>query len=106
MWLRLRAHLSDSLFWNTYLLIAMRVFGAGTGALFWALVARSMPPAEVGIASGMVSAATLIGGLSQLGLGYGLVKHLASQEDPSSLINFSIIISGLVSLGLTLLFLG
>lgn len=103
---RIRAHLSDRLYWNTYLLVGMRVFGAVTGALFWALVARTMPPAEVGIASGAASAANLIGGLAQLGLGYGLVRHLAVQDDPSPLINFSLLLSGLVSLGLTVIFLG
>jgi O-antigen/teichoic acid export membrane protein len=102
---RLRAHLSDTLFWNTYLLVIMRVFGAGTGGLFWALVARNMPSAEVGIASGAVSAATLMGGLAQLGLGYGLVRYLAAQDDPSPLINFSMLLSGFVSLGLALVFL-
>jgi O-antigen/teichoic acid export membrane protein len=103
---QIRAHLNDRLFWNTYLLVIMRVFGAGTGALFWALVARMISPAEVGIASGAVSAANLIGGLAQLGLGYGLVRHLAAQDDPSPLINFSMLLSGFVSLGLTLIFLG
>jgi len=102
----IRAHLNDRLYWNTYLLVALRVFGAGTGGLFWAWVARSMPPAEVGLASGAVSAATLIGGLAQLGLGYGLVRHLAAQADPSPLINFSLLLSGVVSLGLALIFLG
>src|SRR6185436_17045721 len=103
---QIRAHLNDRLFWNTYLLVLMRVFGAGTGLLFWAWVARLMPPAEVGIAAGAVSAASLMGGLAQLGLGYGLVRHLPAQEDPSPLINFSLLLSGLVSLGLTLIFLG
>lgn len=103
---QIRAHLNDRLFWNTYLLVIMRVFGAGTGLLFWAWVARLMPPAEVGIASGAVSAASLMGGLAQLGLGYGLVRHLPAQDDPSPLINFSLLLSGLVSLGLTLIFLG
>jgi O-antigen/teichoic acid export membrane protein len=103
---QLRAHLNDRLFWNTYLLVIMRVFGAGTGLLFWAWVARLMPPAEVGLASGAVSAASLMGGLAQLGLGYGLVRHLPAQDDPSPLINFSLLLSSLVGLALTVIFLG
>jgi O-antigen/teichoic acid export membrane protein len=102
---RILAHLRDSLFRNTYILVAMRIFGAGTGVLFWMLAARSMPASEVGIASGAVSAATLLAGLAQLGLGYGLVRHFTASQSPSALINFAMLICGLVSLGLALIFL-
>jgi O-antigen/teichoic acid export membrane protein len=101
----IRAHVRNSLFLNTYLLILMRVFGAGTGFLFWALAARTAAADAVGLASGAVSAATLFAGLAQLGLGYGLVRHLGSSDDPSGLLNLSIVLSGLASVGLALLFL-
>jgi O-antigen/teichoic acid export membrane protein len=102
---QIKTHLRNSLFFNTYLLIGMRMFGAATGFLFWALAARTTGAADVGLASGAVSAATLIAGLAQLGLGYGLIRHLASADDPNGLLNQSIVLSGLVSLGLALLFL-
>jgi O-antigen/teichoic acid export membrane protein len=101
----IRAHVRHSLFLNTYLLILMRVFGAGTGFLFWALAARTASADAVGLASGAVSAATLFAGLAQLGLGYGLVRHLGASDDPNGLLNLAIVISGLAGLGLALLFL-
>jgi len=101
----LRHHLKDSLFFNAYLLIAMRILGAGMGFLFWMLAAHAAAADEVGIASGAVSAATLFAGLAQLGLGYGLVRHLADSDDPNSLLNLSLITSGLAALVLAGLFL-
>jgi O-antigen/teichoic acid export membrane protein len=101
----IRAHVRNTLFLNTYLLIIMRVFGAGTGFLFWALAARTASAEAVGLASGAVSAATLFAGLAQLGLGYGLVRHLGAADDPNGLLNLSIVLSGLAGLGLGLLFL-
>jgi O-antigen/teichoic acid export membrane protein len=101
----IQAHVRNSLFLNTYLLVLMRVFGAATGFLFWALAARTASADAVGLASGAVSAATLFAGLAQLGLGYGLVRHLGSSDDPNGLLNLSIVLSGLAGLGLTLLFL-
>ena len=105
MAVRIRTHLRDSLFLNTYLLVAIRLLGTGLGFLFWALAARIVTADEVGIASGAISATLLLGGLGQLGLGYGLVRHLAHSDDPSGLINFSLLLSGLAGLGLALLFL-
>ena len=101
----IRAHMRHSLFLNTYVLVLMRVFGAGTGFLFWALAARTTSADAVGLASGAVSAATLFAGLAQLGLGYGLVRHLGSSDDPNGLLNLSIVLSSLAGLGLALLFL-
>jgi O-antigen/teichoic acid export membrane protein len=101
----IRAHVRNSLFLNTYLLIIMRVFGAGTGFLFWALAARTASADAVGLASGAVSAATLFAGLAQLGLGYGLIRHLGTSDDPNGLLNLSIVLSGLASVGLALVFL-
>jgi O-antigen/teichoic acid export membrane protein len=95
----------DLLALNTLAIFAMRVFGAVTGLIYWAIAARTMAPAAVGVASGAVSAATLIAGLAQLGLGYGIVRHLPHEEDSDALINLSVVISAGVSLLFTLLFL-
>ena len=77
----------------------MRFLGAGLGFLFWALAARTMTADNVGLASGAVSAAMLLAGLAQLGLGYGLVRHLSHTDNPNGLLNLSIVLSGLTALG-------
>jgi O-antigen/teichoic acid export membrane protein len=101
----IKTHLGNSLFLNTYLLVIMRVFGAGTGFIFWALAARMVATDEMGIATGAVSAATLIAGLAQLGLGYGIVRHLGTTEDGTGLLNLSIVVSGLAGAAMAGLFL-
>lgn len=101
----IRTHLRTALFLNTYLLVIMRVFGAATGFLFWAIAARAMSAEEVGLASGAVSAATLFAGIAQLGLGYGLVRHLSSSERPNALLNLAIVVSGALALALALIYL-
>jgi O-antigen/teichoic acid export membrane protein len=83
----------------------MRVFGAGTGFIFWALAARVLSAEHVGLASGVVSAASLFAGLAQLGFGYGLVRHFSSSKDQNGLLNFAIVISGGVGTLLALCFL-
>lgn len=102
---RITAHLRTSLFRNTYLLVIMRVFGAATGFIFWALAARSADAGEIGRASGVISVATLFAGLAQLGLGYGLVRHLAGSKNPNGLLNLAIVLSGAASLVLALVYL-
>lgn len=103
MMTRIKTHLRNSFFLNTYLLIIMRVLGAGLGFLFWALAARTITVNDVGLASGAVSLTALLAGLAQLGLGYGLVRHLAQVDEPNQLLNMSIVISTLAGFGLALL---
>ena len=101
----LRSHLKNSLYQNTYLIISIRIFGMGFGFLFWALVARLASPEDVGIATGTISAVTLLAGLAQLGLGYGLVQYLPSSTNVNKLINASICLSAGVGAVLSLIFL-
>jgi O-antigen/teichoic acid export membrane protein len=101
---RLRLYMFDSLQINSYLLILIRILGTGFGFLFWALAARTMAAADVGLASAAVSATTLIAGLAQMGLGYGFVRHLYRTNDPVGLFNLSAAIAGLAGLGLAVVF--
>jgi len=87
---RLLHHLRTPLYKNTYVLMIARIASAGLGFVFWALAARLMEASDVGIASGYVTLAMLLAGLAQLGLGYGLVRHLTHVEDPAKLLNFVI----------------
>lgn len=105
MIIRLKAHLGGSLALNTSLLVAMRVFGAVTGLLYWAIAARVMPAAAVGLASGAISAASLVAGFAQLGLGYGLVRHLPDSDDSAGMINQSLLLTATAGMLFGALFL-
>lgn len=100
-----RTHFQNSLYQNSYLLIIIRILGMGSGFLFWALAARILNPDEVGIASGIVSAAMLVAGFGQLGLGYGIVKYIQVTEDTLGLLNWALVISALASIFFALVFI-
>jgi len=102
---RIKAHLRTSLYLNGYLLIAMRGVSTVFGFLFWALAARMMDTNEVGLASGVISASVFLSGLAQLGLGYGIVRHLPHSKNPNRLLNLSIVIASVMGLLLAFLFL-
>ncbi len=101
----IRTHLRSTLIINTYLLFFIRLLGTGFGFLFWAIAARGMSAEQVGLASGTVSSNMLLAGLAQLGLGYGLVRHLAHSKKPNGLLNLSFAITGLVSIMLATIFI-
>ncbi len=90
----IKAQLRSPIAMNASMLIAMRVFGAATGMVYWAIAARTMPAAALGLASGAIAAATLLAGLAQLGLGYGLVRHLADADDPDGMISQALLLTG------------
>jgi O-antigen/teichoic acid export membrane protein len=102
---QIKNHLTDKLFANTYLIMAVRLLGTLSGFIFWAIAARSMSAEQVGLASGAVAAAGLLARLAQLGLGQGLVRYLPAARRPGRLVNMSIDLTALVGLGLALVFL-
>lgn len=101
----IKTHLRTPLYLNGYLLIAMRAVSTLFGFSFWALAARMMHADEVGLASGIISATILLSGLAQLGLGYGIVRHLPHSKNPNRLLNLSIVIASMMGLLLAFLFL-
>src|ERR1700674_3809000 len=65
------------------------------GFVYWWAAARRFSPAAVGVASASVSAMTLLGGLSILGLGTLLITELPRQpHQAGSLISTSLIVVG------------
>ena len=102
---QIRSHLESRLVLNTYILMAMRLFAGFSGFIFWVLTARLMPAHDVGLASGVVAAGMLLAGLGQMGLGYGLVRHLPQSLNPSRLLNTAVLVTGAGAFGLAIVFL-
>lgn len=70
-----------------------------TGFLFWLLAARLYNPEAVGLAAAAFSVATLIGIVTNLGMGYGLVRFIPnSGTGESHLINWGLTVATLASL--------
>ncbi|ATY12110.1 hypothetical protein CU254_17785 [Amycolatopsis sp. AA4] len=75
---------SDPLVRNSFFLMATTALGAGSGFVFWIVVARLYPPAEVGWASSLLSAVTLLSYFSGLGLSSSLVRYLPTTASRSA----------------------
>ncbi len=57
-------------------LLAAQAIGAALGLLFWVTVARSSGTSEVGLAAAAISAQTLVGSVTSLGVGTMLISEL------------------------------
>jgi O-antigen/teichoic acid export membrane protein len=73
---RLRAHATEPLYRNAYLLLLGSVVGSGLGFVFWAVAARHYSATAVGRNSAAVAAMIVVSGISQLGLNAVLVRYI------------------------------
>jgi O-antigen/teichoic acid export membrane protein len=72
----LRRLAGDSLARNSVLIMATTVGTSGLGYLFWMVAARTLPPSAVGAATALISAATVVSMLSNLGIGHMFIQRL------------------------------
>jgi O-antigen/teichoic acid export membrane protein len=86
------------LYSNALYLMMANIANAIFGFIFWIIVARFYGPGDVGLASAIISAASLLVMLSGLGLNTGLIRFLQSSDSPNKLVNSCFSIAGLVSL--------
>jgi O-antigen/teichoic acid export membrane protein len=86
---------------NSVALILAKVATMGLGFLFWLVAARLFSPADVGLASGAVSAMMLITQLALFGVGSAVISLYPSRkDDPSGLLDGALtIVSGAALLG-------
>jgi O-antigen/teichoic acid export membrane protein len=72
---------ADPLVRNSFFLMATTALSAASGFVFWLVVARLYPTGEVGLATSLISAVTLLSYFSQLGTGSSLVRHLPTTAE-------------------------
>jgi O-antigen/teichoic acid export membrane protein len=94
---RLTTHTRDPLYRNSYFLIGSLVASAGGGLIFWVAAARLAPAADVGRASALISAVTLLSYLTSLGLPYGLLRYGARDDGLASVMNGALLVSSATS---------
>lgn len=97
--LEIRKRWHDSLYRNSLYLMASSAITAVVGFVFWMLAARFYPAEDVGIASAVISAMSLITLLASLGLDYGIVRFLPSAgEDANKMINTCLTLCGVAAI--------
>lgn len=100
----LRRHLHTPLYANAYYLMANTAINSLAGFAFWTVAARFYSEEDIGVASALISAVTLVAALSNLGLGTGLIRYLPSASDEAhamldSSLTFLTIASFVVAVG-------
>ncbi len=102
---KLRSLYTDPLYRNSLALMLNSSLGAFFGLLFWIVAARTMPAKEIGLATAAISVATLIVGLSKLGLDAGLVRYLPESKNKNGLYSTIVMITLVLALVLTAVFM-
>ena len=76
-----------SLLGNAACLLGVEAIASLVGVLFWGAAARLYPPQQVGLASAVLAAVTLVSGIAGLGTSTGLVRFLPLAARPCRLLN-------------------
>ena len=76
-----------SLLGNAACLLGVEAIASLVGVLFWGAAARLYPPQQVGLASAVLAAVTLVSGIAGLGTSTGLVRFLPLAPRPCRLLN-------------------
>lgn len=71
-----RRVMNDSLARNSLLIMATTVVNGGLGYVYWMLAARAVAPERIGTATALISAATAISMLANLGAGHMFIQRL------------------------------
>jgi O-antigen/teichoic acid export membrane protein len=88
---------------SLYLLLTSGV-QAALGFTFWVVAARFFSTSDVGRASSLISAATLIGFFGLLGLNSTFVRYLPNTPERDGLISAGLLLVGLCSAGMALVY--
>ena len=91
----LRTVSRDSLARNSILIMASTVGTSGLGYLFWMLAAHALPQPAVGASTALISAATVVSMVSNLGIGHMFIQRLPGSAGAA----WSRIVSGGLLLG-------
>ncbi len=70
----------DSLARNSVLIMASTVGTSGLGYLFWMLAARELPQPQIGTATALISAGTVVSMVSNLGIGHLFIQRLPGSD--------------------------
>lgn len=94
------------LYQNAVYLMLNQVTYAASGFIFWIIAARFYSDADVGRAAALIAAVTLLMDISNLGLGFALIRFVPNRErEAVPLINSALTIGGIASVVVAVIFL-
>lgn len=83
-WTQLRRRAGNSLFRNSFFIMATTLVTSGLGYIYWTAAARVFSADAVGLASALISAVNLVSALSLLGLPSVVIDLLSGQRSTKS----------------------
>ncbi|MHA5050095.1 lipopolysaccharide biosynthesis protein [Streptomyces sp. SD15] len=89
---RRHARPRDRIYRSSFFLLASTVVTAGLSFLFWVVVARFYSPSQVGLATSLISATTLLATLSLFGLNSTLVRFPAPEEKRNAQLSQALVV--------------
>lgn len=95
----------DSLYKNSIYLMLSTFVMSVLGFVFWMINARLFSAEQVGLATTIISAVTLISSISTLGLGAGLIRYLPTSENKNKKINTCFTLTILFTIVVSVIFL-
>lgn len=106
----IQKYYKEPLYRNSIVLMLNTAFSALFGLLFWIVVARTVSSEDIGVATAVISAASLITALSRLGLDQGLVRYLPGLKEKKNFYSsvviltlvFALIITGIFLIGINM----
>jgi len=102
----LRNHVRASLYSNAFFIMMTQGIGSLGGFVFWVIAARFFTTEAVGLAGAVIPAISLLSAISELGLGYGLIRFLPGAGNKAGeMMNSSLTSYLLTSLVASLIFL-
>lgn len=92
---------SQSLYRNSFWLMAGSFAMAGIGFFYWMLAARLYTPEQIGLATTFLSAASLVNGLAIFGFGTTIIRYLPKAVDKSKVISttFTVVVVSSIVVG-------
>ena len=97
--------MDDSLYRNSIYLMLSTAALAFFGFFFWLLVARIFTSVQIGLATTLISVASLISAFSLLGLNSGLIRYLPTSETKNDKINTSFALIIMTAIFLSIFYL-
>lgn len=101
----IKKNLNDPLFKNSYFLIGNTLLFSLIGFVFWIIAARLYTPEELGLASAIVSAMSLLSLISLLGFDISIIRFLHVEKYKSDLINSMLVSTAISSLIISTIFI-
>src|SRR2546430_5776731 len=96
---------SSPLYLNAFFLMITSVVGNGLGFFFWIVLSNRYQTVDIGAAITLFATLSFLASLGLLGQGTGLVRYLPEAEDKGALVNTALTVTGLLCLGLSVIFL-